>query len=379
MKKNKKTYRERIERPADLLKQPFQDLLRLADRLLFRALRRLVHGSTERSAPERPQRILLIRRNRLGDAICVLPLIERLKANYPQARIAVVGNAYNAPVLRLAAAIDDVYELPERHWGNRWFLFAHPVMRAIRRQRFDVTVTASLTPSSHAARIALYSGGRFRIGPVSGKGSLYDLVFHRGVPVPALATTHQVERVAEMAERAGLRVGGQLPPARLGGTRPAPGMQPRVCLCPDVNRRASAWPPASYAALVDLLRQRHPDWRITVLLPRAAGPYAALAEREDGCLVVTPTFEAFVNELRQASLVVCPEGGTSHLAPALGVPAVVLSGVSIERSWAPWSPLAEVVERTGAVAQITAEEVALRLEALHARHASGAEPGLAHA
>lgn len=362
--KNKKSYRARIERPADILKQPFQDLMRLADRMVFRAVARVVHGGVAPRIPEEPRRILLIRRNRLGDALCVLPLVERLKANYPGVHIAVVGNPYNAPVFRLADRIDEVYELPERYAGNRWFLFAHPVMRAIRRARYDVILVASLTPSSLGARLALYSGGRFRAGPVSGRGSLYDLVFHAGVSVPSLTKVHQVERVAELAQRAGLRVGGELPAVQLRAARLGQPRDVRVCICPDVNRPESAWPVAHYARLLEVLRQRLRDSHVSVLLPRDAGPYAAL--RSQGAdLVVTPTFADFIEQVRRASLVVCSEGGTSHLAPALGVPTVVLSGVSISRTWAPWSPLARVIERTGAVADITPEEVAGHVAALH--------------
>lgn len=94
------------------------------------------------------------------------------------------------------------------------------------------------------------------------------------------------------------------------------------------------------------------------------GPDAALAGLEGVELVRTPLFRDFAAKLAEAAMVVCFEGGVSHLAPALGTPVVVLSGVAISWTWAPWSDHAVLLESTGGAGKISMDEVLAAIESL---------------
>ena len=48
--------------------------------------------------PKYVKKILLIRRNRLGDAINLLPIIHAIKKNYPDIEINILANKYNAQI-----------------------------------------------------------------------------------------------------------------------------------------------------------------------------------------------------------------------------------------------------------------------------------------
>lgn len=355
-------YAGRIKKPADLLKQPFQDICRLLGQAAFHLARR---AFSSRPGTQRPVgKVLLIRRNRLGDAVCLLPAIQALKKAQPGIQVAVLANPYNAPVFAMSPLIDRVHVLPERYLGNRWLLRWHPAMRAIRRERYDLAVSASLTPSSHAARLCRYSAARHRAGIVSAHGSVYDLLFDCPVRLDQISSVHQVEKIADLLRLAGLHIGPVLQAARLIPSQPAsPVPGNLVCLCPDVRRPVNEWPVASYAALVAELRRRWPGVRIQVVQEGDAGPYAQLAKVEGMEMVRTPTFQDFVAKLAESALVICSEGGASHLAPALGVPTVVLSGRSIRRTWAPWSDRALFLEKSGGAGLIGVEEVLAGIDA----------------
>ncbi|MBM3273219.1 glycosyltransferase family 9 protein, partial [Candidatus Kaiserbacteria bacterium] len=46
-----------------------------------------------------PRRILVIRRDNIGDLICTTPLLAALRKQWPHAWIGVLANSYNAPIL----------------------------------------------------------------------------------------------------------------------------------------------------------------------------------------------------------------------------------------------------------------------------------------
>ena len=54
-------------------------------------------------------KILVIRRDNIGDLVCTTPLFAALRARYPQAHIAALVNSYNAAVLEGNRDVDAVY------------------------------------------------------------------------------------------------------------------------------------------------------------------------------------------------------------------------------------------------------------------------------
>ncbi|HMG60523.1 MAG TPA: hypothetical protein VK583_12390, partial [Burkholderiales bacterium] len=65
-------------------------------------------------------RILVIRRDNIGDLVCTTPLIFALRERFPLAHIAALVNTYNEPVLSGNAAIDAVYAYEKgKHRGEK--------------------------------------------------------------------------------------------------------------------------------------------------------------------------------------------------------------------------------------------------------------------
>ncbi len=53
-------------------------------------------------------KILVIRRDNIGDLVCTTPMLSGLRRRFPGAHIAVLVNSYNAPVLAGNPDIDEV-------------------------------------------------------------------------------------------------------------------------------------------------------------------------------------------------------------------------------------------------------------------------------
>ena len=63
---------------------------------------------TALSVPPR-SRILVVRRDNIGDLVCTTPAIADLRKQYPDAEIAALVNSYNAEVLKGNPNLDHVF------------------------------------------------------------------------------------------------------------------------------------------------------------------------------------------------------------------------------------------------------------------------------
>lgn len=59
-------------------------------------------------APGVPQRILVIQMAKIGDLLCATPVFREIRQRYPQAFLAVMATAQNAPLLRANPQVDEV-------------------------------------------------------------------------------------------------------------------------------------------------------------------------------------------------------------------------------------------------------------------------------
>ena len=112
-------------------------------------------------------RILVIRRDNIGDLVCTTPLIAALRARYPQGHIAALVNSYNADVLEGNPALDAVHvytKLKHRAPSETVLEVVSGKLRlfaALRRPRFDCVLLAkSGFDRQHRTREAIRPGHR---------------------------------------------------------------------------------------------------------------------------------------------------------------------------------------------------------------------------
>jgi ADP-heptose:LPS heptosyltransferase len=282
-------------------------------------------------------RILLLRRDNIGDLVCTTPLIAALRAQLPAAWLGAVVTTYNAGVLDGNGALDEVfvYEKLKHRTGS---LLSHLRTRLgqasrLRERPFDCVLVPAA--SSQALKLARsLKPGRVIAAPTS---------------VPA--RQHEVERTYELGRALGLRgKPGPLEvhpdPQKKVELRAQLGAGPFVAIHISARRPAQRWPLERYAALaVELAKEA----RVILLWapgaadnPRHPGDDAAAAEvlRRSGAAapisVATADLKTLIAALSVADRVICPDGGAMHLAAALGKPVVALFGDSPVERWRPW-------------------------------------------
>ena len=125
-------------------------------------------------------RILLIKPSALGDVVHTLPVLVKLRARYPRARIDWLITPENAEVVRYHPALSNVVLFARRDFskrGRRWraFLSFFDLLKQIRSAKYELVI--DMHGQVRSAFFALISGARVRIG--------FDRPIKRGLTVSA--------------------------------------------------------------------------------------------------------------------------------------------------------------------------------------------------
>jgi len=125
-------------------------------------------------------RILLIKPSALGDVVHTLPVLVKLRARYPRARIDWLITPENAEVVRYHPALSNVVLFARRDFskrGRRWraVLSFVDLLKQIRRAKYELVI--DMHGQVRSAFFTLISGARVRIG--------FDRPIKRGVTISA--------------------------------------------------------------------------------------------------------------------------------------------------------------------------------------------------
>lgn len=151
-------------------------------------------------------KILVIKRDKIGDLLLTTPLIGAIRARYPQAEIHVLANTYNGWVVENNPDMDRLWRYPIAR-GGKWDKLA-AVLRQfaqalrLRREGYDWIIVAGGEASERAnrrARAIAGSGTRIVAYCDSGQSA--------GISDPLAPPTagHEVERILALAEPLGVK------------------------------------------------------------------------------------------------------------------------------------------------------------------------------
>jgi ADP-heptose:LPS heptosyltransferase len=305
-------------------------------------------------------RILVIRRDNIGDLVCTTPLIAALRARYPGGYIAALVNSYNRDVLEGNPALDEVFAYTKaKHRAAGATLLGTYAGRlrtflALRQRHFDYAILAAPHHQSRSLRLARAAGVRHVVGFIDASGRTR---IDHAVAYADGGRLHEVEDVFRLG--APLGVIGSPPPCRvfpredeLSRVRGALGdlpAGPAVAVHISARKPGQRWPVERFAEAMQVLHRARGARFILLWAPGTqAGPLhpgddakAALVQQSVRGLPVLPWPTGRLGELVAAlaasDVVLCSDGGAMHIAAALGKPIACLFGDSSPARWRPWA------------------------------------------
>ncbi|GHD71105.1 glycosyltransferase family 9 protein [Vogesella fluminis] len=304
-------------------------------------------------------KILVIRRDNIGDLVLTTPLLASLRRAYPAAHIAALVNTYNQAVLAHCPDIDalHVYEKAKHLPGSKlaiWWRTLKLVL-ALKRQRFDVVILAGNGYSRQAAKFARLVGARKIVGyaPAHGAHVLDHVVTADPARHHHAEVTHRLLGALGIDSAPGAAC--VLPaPAEAAAARQAlaglsgSGMVIGVHI--SARKPQQRWPAEAFVALMQALHARLACRFMLFWSPgdedhpahpgddRKAARIVAAAAQYGLPLLPYPTGELpqLIGGLAVCDVLLCSDGGAMHLAAGLGKPMVTFFGNTDAVHWGPW-------------------------------------------
>ena len=301
-------------------------------------------ASSRAAAQPRKPKLLLAELWGLGDLTMATTLIGAASEEYD---VVVLGKPHAATLLRPSypavrfiswdapwTAFRRKYDLWRWNWRE---LFG--VLRALRRERFDVGLSVRCDPRDHL--LLWLAGARRRIGfPVKWS---------------ALLLTHRLQRRADEHRVEDWRtVGRALRLPRIETAQPFldaraydyPRERPagRLAACVHTGSRIAVrrWPEASFRQVIMRLRELF-DLHLTVI-PDPDGYGSGLADLADE-FKPQISVEQLVAILGSMEVVLCNDSAPAHIASACGVSTIALFGPTNPNWYRPWGDDHQVVIR----------------------------------
>lgn len=321
------------------------------------------------SLPPRP-RILVIRRDNIGDLVCTTPAIAALRKHYPNAEIAALVNSYNAEVLRGNPNLDRAFVYQKLKHAGGFVSRIQAVMErlrlimALRRWKPDVTILAKASYERHGLNFARQIGATNIIGYVPDDLSQAKGLPDLQLPTPEFTSLHEVEAVNQLLQPLGIDDAlGPLqvfPDAKAVAAISAriPAATQRIALHISAREPERRWGVDNFITLTKHILETRPDTQILLFWspgkaddPHHPGDDDAAEQliktvRSDR-LVPMPTqnLTELIAALSLCDLFIGTDGGAMHLAVALGKKILALfeNLPAKLNHWYPWQVKSKIV------------------------------------
>lgn len=287
-----------------------------------------------------PREIAIVMLTAVGDVVHVLPVLNSLRAAWPEARITWIVQPGPGGLVAGHPAVDELI-LFDRKRGWRAF---RDLRAATKNRHFDLVI--ALQDYLKAGLITALLRADRKLGLDRARARDLNWLF-TGEQVAPRARQHTQDQYLEFLEHLG--VPARLDWSGLGPTeeesaRYAPLLPPHdgptVAMVIGTSRPAKEWPEERYAALIDRLHEEL-GARSVLVGGRSAREEAAAARIGD--LSRHAPLDLREWDLRrvaflldQADVVVSPDTGPLHVAVALGTPSVALMGYTNPKRVGPY-------------------------------------------
>ncbi len=309
------------------------------DEVYFKALQILNHELRPKKL-----KILIIRLDRIGDAVLSLPAIEAVRSHFPDAWISVMVRPGVREIMEGHPSIDEVipyfYENKGRHsslFGNLRFL------KETRRRRFDICFI--LHPSVRSHCVPFVAGIPYRIGFGSALGFLLTQSVR---DLRHLGLKHESEYALDIVRVLGAEASGgesrgvTFFTEHLRKTERLSG-QKIVAVHPGSSCASKRWPIGRYAELVQMILRNTP-FHVAVIGGKDEKLLGEFLKKQNAARVEDLTGELDLKELAaffsRCELLISNDSGPVHIASSVGAKTLVIfgrnkAGLNRER----WRPL----------------------------------------
>lgn len=275
------------------------------------------------------QSICIVRLSALGDVLMLVPLVRTLQENYPSA---VITWVISRPAYSLVEGMDGIEFIlidKPRSLADYWRFY-----QTMRRRSFDVLLATQaslranlLYPLIRAKRKIGYDARRARDG--------HGFFVHETITPGCDHTLDGFLKFAEVLPVKKKVLRWDLPITeddyQWARAHLPQSTRPVILVNPAASKPERSWPIERY---IEVIRHMQSHWQAEVVLTGGPGEYdKALGDAICRAVSVTNLIgltkpKQLLAVISQATLLLCPDTGPSHMASAVGTPVIALHAVT---------------------------------------------------
>lgn len=330
-----------------------------------------------------PRRILIVRRDNIGDLILTTPLIRAIRQALPDAYIAALVTSYNAPVLEGNPDLNAVHFYTKgKHAASTFGMMAARIAQLqlfmkLRGEHFDDIVLAEMGYLPRNIRLAKFIKARRATTRIIGFEHVDGTCAGLDVVISKADSDHlqQGQYIFRLAQAFGIDTAPEKTPPCV--VFPAAFAQKsdnlRIGLHISARKPSQRWSAAAFIRLAALIHEHDITMPLTLFWspgaeddPLHPGDDAKAKTIIDAlqaqsiAIVAKPTanLRDLIDNMANVDIVICADGGALHVAAGLNKPIVALFGDSEVKRWHPWKVDYRALQKpTLNVADIAPEEV----------------------
>jgi ADP-heptose:LPS heptosyltransferase len=348
------------------------------------------------------QRILVIRRDNIGDLICTLPFIHNLRRQYPQAQIDVLVNSYNQQTVEQQPDINHVYAYTKaKHraagqskWQVYWQRFL--LILKLRRKHYDLAILAGSRFSRHALKLAISVNATAIMGVI--QADKPSVKIHYALPELYDDRIHEAQHCLRLLTLLGIQVDNKAPAMLYAKPELQQQQYDKLlqqtlykqkdsdCLTIGIHisarKQSQRWPESAFIALMQRLQQNYNCQFLLFWAPgdesntqhpgdnqKAQRILDALSASDVAVFPIeTQQLRELIAGISLCDQFICSDGGAMHIAAGLAKPLVCFFGKSNPQQWHPWQVTHQLLQaESQQVSDISSAEAFTAFQHLYSR------------
>jgi len=300
---------------------------------------------------DKKMKILLVRNDNLGDLICTTPAIEALRKKYPKAQIDIVVNSYNFLGIRNNPFVDNVYVYTKPKHKKKLkdklqALFGKiKIFNQIRNQNYDVSIVFRSEYSPSAEQFSNISKANLRIGVKDEKGR-DKFTYH----VTPDNNKHEIEFCYDFLKPLEVEYGEEKPYFFVEDefVKKYEHLKGAIHFHISSRLEENRYPKEKFKEVIDALKY---DNIIITAEPKDFSDAKWLESNTNAKFIKTDSLLDLAGIIKNDKLFVTLDGGALHIAPALEVKTIAISGKTNMNKWYPWGYKDLVLQHESKVAK----------------------------
>jgi ADP-heptose:LPS heptosyltransferase len=303
-----------------------------------------------------------------------------VREKYPDAKIGMLVNSYNADVIENNPDIDEIYvyekakHAPDKARLSAWWDNLK-VFRRIRKERYDVAIACgSYSPTLE--KYAFFTGAKLRIGYTNKKTRTF---FYNKPVIPPAGDEHEVIRVFNLARPMGINNGpGKLILVPDGAelkrfkvykkNAVKDSFKPLLAIAISARIKANKWSTEKFIELIDKILLQETASVLLLWAPGSENNPTFPGDNEsaerirrhfEGRIIAypTPLLKSLIAAIAGSDIVITLDTGSLHMAAALGKVTVAMMTKGKALTWYPWKTRNVIIAAENAVDEIQVDSV----------------------